>query len=598
MNTRNLLKAFSLALWTLSGLAGAALAQEGEVPDGVQVPLVDVEVGVNDRQGLPVIGLGEDDFKLLVDGNPVEIRHFSAAAPPQASPQQAAEAPEAAAPLYLAVLVDRSYMSIAETRDLEDGLQSLLDSLGPRDRAMLVTADRGLQVVRPLGPPPVDVAPLFAGEAPAGRGQQILSAYNDLLRQIERTLSSGQSGQARGGDQVPAARFLVSTIDQFTTQANADVEVTARQLKILSRAIAGLPGRRAVVYVSGRLPIMAGQSLIDAWRGAYDPAFNELLASNEDPTSVVAADAQSVVDLNRVPMPEVVDSGTQQIADAASQAAAVGVAFYTLDGVGQRSRAPRALTEGSSSLDSQSGRSYDYDKTQRAANLQVLQNLAERTGGRTAGNRRDLSELAAGLFSDTSSHYSLGFYPPQYDGDLHEIEVRLQGQRKKLQLRHRRYFRSRPADLEAAGRTISALLLAQAPESLPNPLEVAVEVGTPRPGEGDRRVLPLTVQVPVGGLALLADTWAHRAQISVFYTAGSLETGSEPVRRSIVPVRIANEDILNAFGRRAEYALEMEADASARALAVTVRDDFDPRMSTVVVPLSKDEEASEADSKP
>lgn len=599
MNTRNLLNALALAFWTLSGLAGTAAAQEDELAARIEARLVNVEVGVNDRQGLPVIGLERDDFELFVDGNPVEVRHFSAAAPPLASPPAAedTEEGEAPPPLYLAVLVDRSYMSVEETQDLQDGLQTLLDSLGPRDRAMLVTADQGLQVVRPLGPPPVQVAPLFADEAKPGRGQRILDAYNDLLRQIDRTLSPSQLGQARGRDSVPAARFLVSTIDQFTTEANADIEVTARQLKILSTAFAGLPGRRAVLYVSGRLPILAGQSLVDAWRGAYDSALTELLASNDDPTSVVAADPQSVGDLNRVPMPEVLDLGTQEIAEAASEAAALGVAFYTFDGVRQRSRAPRSLTAGSSSLDAQTGRSYDFDKTQRAANLQVLENLAERTGGRTTGSRRDLSELAEGLLSDSSSHYSLGFYPSQ-DGEIHEVEVRLRGPRKRLQLRYRRTFRSRPADLEAAGRTISALLLTEVPQSLPNPLEIAVEVGTPRPGESGRKVLPVSVQVPVGRLALLADTWAHRAQISVFYTAGSLETGSEPVRRSVVPVRIANEDILNAFGRRAEYALEINADASARALAVTVRDDFDPRMSTVVVPLSKDEEAPEADSRP
>lgn len=599
LSTRNLLRALPLALWTLPALAGTAAAQEGEPAERIEVHLVNVEVGVNDRQGLPVIGLEQDDFDLLVDGKPVEIGHFSAAAPPQASPAEVGEAEEAEAPpLYLVVLVDRSYLSVGETQDLQAELQALLDSLGPRDQAMLVAADQGLSVVRPLGPPPVSVAPLFADEDTPGRGQRILDAYNDLLRQIDRTLSARQPGQSRGSEPVPTARFLVSAIDQFTKQANADVEVTARQLRILSTAVAGLPGRRAIVYVSGRLPILAGQSLVDAWRSAYDTTTDELLASNEDPTSVVAADSQAVVDLNRIPIPEVFDQGTEKIAEAASEAATLGVAFYTLDGAGKRSRAPRALTEGTRSLDAQSGRSYDYDRTQRAANLQVLSNLAEATGGRTTGNRRDLSELAEGLFSDTSSHYSLGFYPPQSDGEPHEIEVRLRKRRGKLQLRHRRTFRSLPADLEAAERTISALLLTDSPQSLPNPLGIAVDVAAPLPAEGGRLVVPLSVHVPVGRLALLAETWAHRAQITVFFTAGSLETGSEPVRKSVVPVRIANEDILDAFGRRAEYALKMDVAASARALAVTVRDDFDPRMSTVVLPLPKGGDGPEADTKP
>ncbi len=261
----------------------------------------------------------------------------------------------------------------------------------------------------------------------------------------------------------------------------------------------------------------------------------------------------------RADLSTILDMGGERIAAAAAEAAARGVAFYTLDGAAQRSRAPRALTEGSSSLDALSGRSFDYYRTQRAAHQQVLADLAKRTGGRTTGNRRDLAALTEGLVEDASSHYSLGFDPPGDDSELHEIEVRLRGSRNKLRLRHRRYFRSRPADVEAADRTISALLLTGTTQPLANPLELSLELGASRPGEGDRLVLPLLVKVPVGRLALLAEKWAHRGQMSIFFTAGSLGTGTEPVRR--------------AYARAGRFGLARFAATTATGLAASLSEE-------------------------
>jgi VWFA-related protein len=64
-------------------LAGAATAQQPpQAPDAirVRVAMVPVDVRVVDRQGNPVTDLKQEDFVLLEDGIPQNIRHFSAQA--------------------------------------------------------------------------------------------------------------------------------------------------------------------------------------------------------------------------------------------------------------------------------------------------------------------------------------------------------------------------------------------------------------------------------------------------------------------------------------------------------------------------------------
>ena len=58
-----------------------------------------------------------------------------------------------------------------------------------------------------------------------------------------------------------------------------------------------------------------------------------------------------------------------------------------------------------------------------------------------------------------------------------------------------------------------------------------------------------------------------------------------PVRKAVIPVRVENEKIMDAFGQRIEYSFEIRIPASAGAVAVSVRDDLSTALSTRVYPL-------------
>jgi hypothetical protein len=148
-------------------LAVPLLAQQAPIPDqpfaeSVDVSVANVEVFVTDRDGRSVRGLARGDFDLFVDGKKVEIVNFSeiaegspvavkeappapqtagtAPAPSQAEPLPPPEPP----PLSLVVFVDNDNLSpFGRNRVLRQVQEFLGSTLGPRDRAMLVTTIRG-----------------------------------------------------------------------------------------------------------------------------------------------------------------------------------------------------------------------------------------------------------------------------------------------------------------------------------------------------------------------------------------------------------------------------------------------------------------------
>lgn len=207
-----------------------------------------------------------------------------------------------------------------------------------------------------------------------------------------------------------------------------------------------------------------------------------------------------------------------------------------------------------------------------------LQALARQTGGRSLAASRGFETALRHVEHDLASYYSIGFLPPaEGAGEVHRIKVRLPG-RPGAVVRHRESYRLKTRDQESVERTVAALLL----EDPENPLAVEVTAGEPQPASRRGVRVPLAITVPLARLALVADGRAHAGRLSIFVTSGGSDRGAASVRKAVVPVRIANDELLTSLGRRVEYKMELELRASER-IAVTVRDDFRPRISTALV---------------
>ncbi len=608
--------------WILTlTLAGAAAAftppcsadQLDAFATDVQVRLVNVDVVVTDRKGRPVPGLGPEDFELLLDGEPVAFTHFAAlgglAAPaeeaavdvPPASPEAApARMPPPDQRLSLVIYLDRAYLRPGDATDLVVALRRFLhQEIRPGDRVMLVSADRRAEVIQPFTGLAATIGPRLEEEAAkVGRGTRIESEYRGLIRDIDRTLEGGTDLNAR--DPEHHTRALLGRIDAFAAESYQDVARSSAQLRQLIAGLSGVPGRKVVLYAGGRMPINAGQTLVSAWRSAFGRNAVRWQTRFGDAGGAIGgggdagagggdggeadALANDGIDFDSLGMTSQHLDASQLFTHAGQLASANGIRFYTLDASSLRS-SPSDLSKGSPALTGASnGSQWEFDSTQRLQSQAALADLAETTGGRALGGSRDFDAILGDMASDMESVYSLGFEPRNENGDTQRIEVRLEPPHKRLRVRHRRYYQNRNADQEAAESTLSALLFG----SSENPLgvELTFTGGKVASEAGGKRRVPLSVIVPLANLALVAEGKAHSGRLSIFFTSGDLDRGAAPMRKAVVPVRLANDEILNVLGRNLEYTLEVEVERGSQTIAVGVRDDFAPLLSTVTLPLA------------
>ncbi len=615
------------AVTALLGVALTAFAPtaSADVPDArtdvvsqeIEVRLAEIEVVVSDRQGDPVAGLRREDFRVFQDGRMVELTHFRAvgglgprageAAPEPAAPLAATAAgAEPAAGLHLVLYVDRGYLEPGDLREVRLALKDFLrQTLGPGDRVMLVTAAHSLELLHGFTSVPELVVSKLDQVRERPGGGRLRREYQSILLDMRRTKNEGNDLMAR--DPTRQARIFVSRIQAYAAEVEGEIRQTTAQLRQLIGSIAGLPGRRAVLYIGGRVPAAHGRQLFNTWEDTFGRSSN--LQIPDDPSaaglgvgggtgadaasfdtgldSLAAASASYDVDAQRL------------VQEAAETASAHGVVFHTLDAAGLRD--PSFLAPGDATLSARGAAGNPGAVTAAgslADSMASLRALAWGTGGRSFTGGRDFTAALARVGSDFKTYYSLGFEPFASKGETSKIEVRLHASgsaaedgRGKLKVRHRSVLKLKDRDTLAAERTVSALLL----EEIENPLGVEVSLGEPRRTDliaakkGAWRV-PLQITVPLAKLALVADGRVHAGRLSIYTAAGSLDRVGA-LNKAVVPVRIPNRELLTSLGRRVAYELELilpagpgsgEAGPTGQRIAVTVRDDFRPRSSTAV----------------
>ncbi|HEV2844462.1 MAG TPA: VWA domain-containing protein, partial [Thermoanaerobaculia bacterium] len=473
--------------------------------ESIDVEVVNVEVQVTDREGRRVPGLDRGDFELFVDGRPVEIVNFAEVAegstvapkePLPSAPQESLPAPPGEAapaapsepePLSLVIYVDNDNLRPFRRNRALQQLGEVLDGmLGPRDRTMLVTREGSLHVRRPLSP-----------------GKESLAAD---LKKLERLAT-------RGVQQDSYPRQTFETIHEFACDREAEAHEAARSyarivtdevkqtlnsLENLIESLAGIEGRKAVLYVSDGIPLRPGEDAF-ALLGA--------LCGNSDPFQAedVAARLRKVTTL----------------------ANANGVTLHTLEAAGLRN------FSGASAESQYTLLSPEMDFFNTAAVQDSLFNLASETGGRAILNANDFKPDLGKVAGDLRSYYSLGYSPARSgDGRIHRIEVKVR--REGLRVRHRTTHRDRPRDERLAARVQTALLHG----IVDNPLQARLALVSSVPAERGRHLVTLRLQIPLKRLVLLSQDGFWTGQVSLWLGVRDAKGRIAPVQNVRVPIRV------------------------------------------------------------
>ncbi len=511
--------------------------------EAINVRVVNVEVYVTDNKGNRVRGLTKEDFEIRENGKPVEITNFyavdagepTAETPAEAAPPAAAPAaPPAAAPhreiaeeqrLHLVVYVDNfNLRPFNRNRVFRDLREFLSKKLRRGDRAMLVTYDRELHVRRTFTTDHDAIASAtFEIEKMSAMGISADSERRDILGAIEDAETAGE---------------VAGRVRQHAESVTNDLSFTVDAIKELVGSLAGVPGRKALLYVSDGLPMRPGEDV-----------FYKLNEKFPDQSSLLDIYSHDF---------------SRRFQELAAHANANRVSFYTLEATGLR------VPSSADASESRPGASALVDSVYISNVQSSLQYLAEATGGMAILNANRPAAQLARVADDFGNYYSLGFTPSHSgDGRLYKIDVKVVG-RKGLNVRHRDNYRDKTTETRMADGTLSSLH--HGIET--NPLGVALEFGKPTRREDGHYLVPMIVRVPIGKLTLVQQGETHAAKARAFVAVMDERGGMAPPQEAPIPILVPAGELEKA--RRSLFALELQLlmRQGPQRVAVAVRDDL------------------------
>lgn len=566
--------ALSILLLAPSLAAQAPPPESGETFfESIEVEVVNVEVFVTRRNGEPVRGLTREDFQLLEDGKPVPITNFYAiadgaqqlAADEDEDAAQPVQVPDAAAPavaapetasvpeeqrLHLALYVDdRNLTQAGRNRVLAEVEKFFAGRPKGEDRLLLVSYNGSLTVRQaPTDDPAALAAAMEEVAKGAPRGTHEINETRRLLAEIAQIPGVGESGGNNPANDIAVIDELRSSIKTYAQKRQTEIRGSLGALGQFVGWLSGLPGRKALLYVSGGLSLEPGEALTRVWGAKFGGEEVELegyLQSYQYETS-------------------------RLLSLVAERANASRVTFYALG-------APEAISGASAEFAGMpEWTSQDLESVELANRTDSLVALAADTGGLAALDAVRAGSVLERMRRDLDSYYSLGFTPSHpRDGKVHRLEVRLRD--RSLSVRHREGYRSNSMAELMGSRVLAALALGEAS----NPLAVALEFGKEQESAKGQVHLPVLVRFALSDLVLVPRDTLYEGRVRLYVAARDDKGRTSRVRQIEIPVRVPREELREALARQAGYVVKLHLRSGKHRVAVTVLDDVGRVASTV-----------------
>ena len=475
--------------------------------DVTEVTIVNVEVAVTDKKG-PVLGLKPGDFEVFQDGKPQDLTNFAlfaravpgapapAATPvPRAAPAVPTPEPTPASkrePRFVAFYVDNEYaMPMNRNRVINKMADWVYTYLQPPDQAMVVSYQRSLKVLQP-----------FTSEAEAvASALRVMKRYtggatdaNSSRRQIEDYINENSNNANSVTQAMDRAR-------SFAREQRNNLTFAVGAIKELVGMMSGLPGKKAIIYLSDGLPMTPGLELFYAIQDTYR--------------------APSVLSESRE------EDATELFRGLVNMAAAAGVTLYTIDSAGLQSdmgieaenRQPRSAIAASI----------------MSANYQdSLSYMAEQTGGLAILNANDPTPGLEKIANDFETYYSLGYrLIPSGQDRVHHIQVKVKGH-SEYRLSYRKSFIEKTLPTRIGDRVMSGLTF----DLEDNPLRIELSTGEPAPADNGRWTLPVEVRIPLDKVALIPEGEDLVGYLMVYYAARDDEGKQSDLQRIEHPIRM------------------------------------------------------------
>jgi VWFA-related protein len=389
-----------------------AIPQQESATIRVSTRLVQISVTVHDKNG-PVSGLKKSDFTILEQGKPRSVSLFSVTAA-ESQVQKAPPLPpntfsnyiehHASRPSTVTVILFDTLNTPAENQIYaRQELLKFMKELQPQDRIALYTLTKKLNI-------------LLDFTADAGEITRTLDRFRGAQSfELEAAAKTGASeagllpaSQGIGANAVVNGNLDIAAQMESDFYTESRVRMTAQALEAIANHVARLPGRKNLVWVSAAFPMALNMNLINPLLQRHD--FNTELrravrAVNEANMAIYPVDARGLIGFSSF-------EGTQA-------GPTPSAALFP----------QRRPSEAASPTD------------HFPEGIEAMNELAGRTGGRAFYNSMDLKGAVRKALQDSDLTYTLGFYPEpnSLDNKFHDIKVEVN--RKGLDVRYRKgYF--------------------------------------------------------------------------------------------------------------------------------------------------------------
>ena len=368
----------------------------------VTTRLVVVEVVATDKHGQVVTDLKPQDFTLLEDGKPQEVRIFNFRRPPDPG-----TASTALKPLSLPPNVFTNIPAYNRNNSLNIIVLDLLNT-DFNDQAY-----GRQQILKYLASIP-EGEPITVAVYTLGLKLRLVQDFTSDFVAVKKTVESLKSERTpvfetlnalpapadkEFQDEPHKALRDFSRTYEGAEQLDRRVEYTLDGLFALSRRLSGYPGRKNLIWISTTFPIGFGP--------------NENLRANEFD--------------NLRDYEQAIVSASQALVDAE-------IAVYPIDPRGPLSSSQYG---GKATLPENQAISLRTESEAGIAEQNTMKQIADLTGGKAYYNQNDLNNAIRNSIADGSTYYTLAYYPADknWNGEFRKISLRVD--RLGVRLRHR-----------------------------------------------------------------------------------------------------------------------------------------------------------------
>ncbi len=407
----------AIATLAILALSGVAASEDPQPTFTSHSELVLVPAVVTDKSGTHVSGLTKEDFVVLEDGKPQAISVFEEIKANSGAIQRIPNAAgqfgnslesQGRSPRLLIVALDMiNTPSLLQANAKNEVLKFLSKSIDPANPTEFVLITRGgLHVIHDFnGDPRVLAAAL----------QRLTGTRNDLAEKESLSPVPPNTDALSGVLARLAQEENESKLQVQTFERRSAIITTMQALQQIAGEVAGVPGRKALIWVSAGFPA----------------SVTKLSDSLAEPASALV-DGSAVSDLYR---------HTWQLLNQAQLAVyPVDVrylnypAFQGADEPGVYFSAPHNPRDNPYTMEMEH-RNWENDET-----LSTFRTFAEHTGGRAYYNSNDLQRGMREASEDSASYYMLGYQLNRQGKKLGWHKLKVEVSRHGFEVRARNTF--------------------------------------------------------------------------------------------------------------------------------------------------------------